>query len=183
MVFDGQSLNNTPSAGVTSYPAQTMAGRSVPWVNAAVSGQSFTTLATTAAIRTDYLVKQADSTVLVLCGGTSDILDGDSAATVASDMAAYASARRSAGVDRVIATTITGNTAFTGPQESVRVAANALILADATYDAVVDLASVPELDDPADVTYYSDGLHWTTAGATAAAGAVGPVLSSVLATI
>jgi lysophospholipase L1-like esterase len=157
-----------------------MLGRDVPWSNVSISGTSWSTLATTAVSRADHVIKNADKTVLIMCGGTSDVLENDSAATILSDMESYANNRRAAGVDYIINTTITGYTSFTGPQEAVRVAANALIEASSVWDAVVDLAAVPELDDPTDVTYYSGGLHWTAAGAQVVADEIAPALDEAL---
>lgn len=175
VVFDGQSLNIMPVGN--TYPALTMAGRGQPWSVVGIAATSFTQLATTAASRVHPLAKPYAESTLVLCGGTSDLsTEGDSAATVLSDMVAYAAAARTAGFTRVIALTITPSTGFSAGANTQRLTANALILASAAFDEVVDVAGHPSLDDATDVAYYSDGTHWTTAGATIAAGMVAAVL-------
>lgn len=181
IVFDGQSLNNSPSA--TSYPAQLMAGRSVAWSNVAINGTAVDALAATAPSRRDPVLQHTATSVLVFVGGQSDLVLNDSAATLLADMEAYANAARAAGADRVVMATIPPATVYTAPQEAVRVAVNPLILAASAFDEVVDLATATNLTDAANTTYYVDGLHWTTAGAAAAAAAVAPVLDAVLASL
>lgn len=179
VVFDGQSLNNSPSSA--SYPAQLMSGRSVPWSNVAINGTAVDALAVTAPTRRDPVLAHSASSALVFVGGQSDLVLDDSAATLLSDLESYAAAARAAGAGRIIMATIPPSTAYSGPQETERVAVNALIRASSAWDAVVDLASVAELSNPGDATYYADGLHWTAAGAAAAASSVGSTLDTVLA--
>jgi hypothetical protein len=181
VVFDGQSLNNSPSA--TSFPAQLMSGRTVPWSNVAINGTAVDALATTAPARRDPVLQHTATSVLVFVGGQSDLVLNDSAATLLADLESYATASRAAGADKIIMSTIPPSTGYTAPQEAVRVAVNPLILASSAFDAVIDLATATNLTDASNITYYADGLHWTTAGALAAATAAAPVLTSVLATL
>lgn len=181
VVFDGQSLNNSPSA--TSYPAQLMAGRSVSWCNVAINGTAVDALATSAPARRDLVLRHMESTVLVFVGGQSDLVLGDSAATLLADMVSYATAARTAGADRVVMATVPPSTSYTAPQEAERGTLNPLIRASSAWDAVLDLAAATNLTDASNATYYADGLHWTTAGALAAATAAAPVLDAVLATL
>lgn len=182
VVFDGQSLNAAPLAN--PYPRQLMTTlrSGVPWTNVPISGTSWTTLAKSASQRSYLFGTKAAVNIFIMCGGTSDITDGDTAATIYADMESYADGARTAGFDYVIGTTITPSTSFTGPQETVRVAANVLIMADAgaAFEAQVDFAADTRLDDPTDATYYTDGLHWTTAGAGVAAELMAPALDVAL---
>jgi len=184
VVFDGQSLNltgvNVDLETNNPYPDQVMSGRGVPWANVAVAGQSWTTLATTAATRTHPLAGFTTNTLLVMCGGTADILDGDSGATLYADEVAYANAARAAGYSHVVATTLVGNSATTGGQNSARLSHNSLLLADASnaFDFVVDF-DVPPLDDWTDTDYYFDGVHWLETGAAAAAALMSPVIDAL----
>lgn len=185
-MFDGQSLNNYPLTGNSTWMAQVMAGRGVAWSNVSVSGFSWSALVPSASARRDPVLGHTSRCVLVLNGGTSDLLvDHDTAAVALADMEAYADAARAAapGSLRVVACTIPPSTALSAPDEAQRLVLNPLILASDHWDAVVDLAAVPELADPADTDFYSDGTHWTAAGAAAAAGALDPVLTSQLAVL
>lgn len=65
----------------------------------------------------------------------------------------------------MIGTTVPPYTSATGAQETQRLLLNDLIRASSRYNRVADLAAVPELQDPDDTTYYSDGTHPTAAGA------------------
>lgn len=186
VVFTGQSLNNHPAAP-DNYPTQMMDGflidgYPVSWANVAIDGASWTQLS--GANPQAHLVRQANRgavTILAMCGGTGDILAGDSGATIYADMVSYADNARVSGYDLVVAQTITPATSFTGGQETARAAANVLILADAdqAFNAVADVAVAP-LDDPADTDYYSDGIHPTALGASVLADVTLAAVESLL---
>lgn len=189
-VFDGQSLNNiaagpeliTPTA---TYPFRAMASRGLAWSNVAVDGESWTVLAATAATRLwPLLTGPETSSVLIMCGGTADLnLESDSAATVYANMADYADAAKTAGADLVIGTTITPATPLTGPKETARTGANALLLADArgSFDHVVDFAGTTGLDDHTSQFYAFDGIHLSWLGAQLAADTMAPTLDAIFA--
>jgi len=185
VVFDGQSLNlvglNLDLTTHTTYPEQVMADRRVVWNNVAISGASWTVLATTAATRLHPLANRNDNTLLVMCGGTADIAAGDSGATLYADEVAYANAARTAGFDYIICTTLVGNSGNDAGEETARLNHNSLLLADASnaFDAVVDF-DVPPIDDWTDLDYYFDGVHWWVTGAEAAANLMAPALDAVL---
>lgn len=182
MVFDGQSGNNVPDTA--PMPSLAMAAIGLPHAVVAINGQSWTDLATTATTRRDRVLNQANHTILVLAGGFQDLVgEHDSAATALADMVAYAASARAAhrGAElQIVGCTITPSTACTGSDETNRVALNASILASGAWEGHVDLATLPQLDDPTDATYYSDGTHWTAAGATAAAAALAPAIAALL---
>ena len=74
VVFDGQSLNRVP---VPDYPALVMQGiEGADAENIAVNGASWNVLAEDAATRRDPLADGGQS-ILVLVGGTSDVVGGD----------------------------------------------------------------------------------------------------------
>lgn len=180
MVFDGQSLNLIP--GAATYPSQMMDGFEIDgappsWSNVAEGGASWTVLGSggvgvvPAAQRLFPHLHQGLTTFLILCGGTSDVLENDSGAQIYADMETYVNAAKAVNAGLVVvAQTITPCTIFTGPQNTALANANTAILADANgvFDATVNVALDP-LDDAADTTYYADGTHWTAAGAAIAA--------------
>jgi hypothetical protein len=150
-----------------------MAGRGLPWVTIAVSGQAFSSLDDSLSMRARDLHASFDRTVVVLVGGTSDLIEGDTAAQVLTDFEAYAAAHRALGADAVVATTVTPSTLLNATAEARRVEVNALILASDAFDRVVDVAGLENLA-------VSDGTHWTAASAQRVADLVGPTLDDVL---
>jgi hypothetical protein len=156
----------------------------IPWSNVGIGGASWTQLARNRTQRFGQWVPPFGTGIWVGCGGTTDLsVELDTGATIYADYWAYTDAARAAGFDYVIATTITPSTSFSGPVETQRLAANTAILADASnkFDAVCDFAADPRLDDPADTTYYTTGLHFTNAGADVAAELMAPYLTAALA--
>ena len=193
-VFDGQSQNFFP-IGPDTYPKQLMAdlgtidGYVPPSSMVAEGGASWSMLlaGTTpgvapATIRTHPRAHQALITFLVMCGGTQDVLENDTAATIYADMVAYANAARVAGFEPIVATTVPPSTTFSGPQETQRAAANVLILADASnaFDGVADVTVAP-LNNPADTTYWNvDGIHWNETGCGLVADIVRAVIEGLI---
>ncbi len=183
-VFDGQSLGNYPAAPL-NYPSRVMSGRGVPWVNKAVDGIGWNTLAATVGSRKLYeqATNHSGATVLVGCGGTANINSVQTAQTIYNVESLYASDAVAAGFDYVIWTTITQASSFDAGEETKRIDHNVLVIADAdnAFDAVCDFAGVAELDDRTDTTYYQGGLvHWTAAGAQAAADAMSPYIDAAI---
>ena len=150
--------------------------------NVAVGSAAWHDLALTAVDRLFPYGGVALSTALVMNGGQSDLWDGESGAQVYAEEVAYAAAARAAGFDVVVAITICPGQ-YSEAEEAARLEHNDLLLADASggFDAVVDVAALPELADPTDLTYYDAlGIHWTEAGAQIAADALAPVLQANL---
>lgn len=185
VVFDGQSLNAAPIGN--SYPLKLMNGpyRGIPWRNVPIAGTSWTVLGNTVASRTHPYATKARWAILCMCGGTSDLQapESNDGPTLYADMASYANGCRTAGYDYIIGTTVTPSTQFLASEETARVAANTAIKGNsgAPFDAVVDFAGDSRLANPADTTYYADGLHWTAAGAQVAADLMSPALATALA--
>ncbi len=113
--------------------------------------------------------------ILILRGGTNDILFNTSAADLQAGIQSYCTTARAAGFKVIIATITpggvvpaSGGTLWYPPaKEAVRLAVNAWIKANwATWaDAIWKLDEVTELLDPTDATYYTDELHTNTMAA------------------
>jgi hypothetical protein len=157
-----------------------MAGRDIPWSNVAFGGASWTALAPDAPTAL-YPKATAGMDILVMCGGSQDITDGDSGQTLYDEEVAYAAGARSAGFDRVLVVTLVGNVSNSADQNAARLAHNDLLRTDpaGAFDAVVDLDATA-LADWTNATYYEDGIHWTTAGAQLAAATIAPDLDDLL---
>lgn len=193
VVFDGQSLNAAPINH--TYPRTMMTTRfaGVPWNNLAIGATSWTKLSLSRSVRINLWAPVARYAILVMCGGTSDILapgipggDGDNAATVYADFGAYADNARASGYDYVIASTITPDEfGFDSTQETTRQTANSLILADAStkFDAVCDFAGDARIGSiPHNPTYMdTDGLHPLAAGADVMVELMAPYVAAALA--
>ena len=191
VVFDGQSLNLVPiDHPELSFPARVMAGRGIPWHNAAVSGVGWAWLAGDASTR---LFPQARARVgctdiLVMQGGQTDIFLNHTGAEVYDLAVDYAIAARSAGFDKVILTTMPAMGPTTGsppvptaPQWAEALAHNVLVRSNSGgFDGVADLYQ-GALTDATNPTYYmGDRLHFVAAGAQVAANIIAPVLDVVL---
>jgi len=169
VIVAGQSLCVAPAGGSTTFAYKTFNPLGIRYRIRAVGGTHWDStgfdLAGVAPIQVDPFAKAATSTTLIMCGGTTDIHNGDTAQQVYDDMVAYADARRAEGFGTIVNLTIPPNTANTGGQETVRQAANVLVLADAqdAFDIKVDLTGNANLEDEGNVTYYYDGVHWSEA--------------------
>jgi lysophospholipase L1-like esterase len=176
IVGDGQSHSNTPMG--FAIPDVVSEELGYPLSNVSVGGSSWSTLLTTVHSRLGPVLPDdvASTAVLLMIGGTQDIVEGDTAATVYADAVAYAAAARSlaTGPLLIVAATIPpagpnvlSNNHFTEAEEAVRIAANALVLADESgaFDAAIDIGIAP-YDDPTDATYFQvDQTHLTELGA------------------
>lgn len=123
-------------------------------------------------------------TINVVWGGTNDIEGGDSLATVQATMATYIANRKLRGWEKVIALTIAprADAPWLPAMETIRQDFNTWLLANYAglgFDAVVDVASDPDLSDPNDATYYADKLHMTAAGYAVVAGLVAAAVAAL----
>jgi lysophospholipase L1-like esterase len=92
---------------------------------------------------------------------------------------------RSMGYNKIIVLTPLKASDLTGTKETYRENVQAWLVANSLgADAVVDIANTtvcPDLGNPSNTTYFqTDGIHLTAAGYTEVAGAVAPVLKSLL---
>lgn len=173
LVFDGQSLNIQPAAGITYPVALTQRLTPGPFTVVGLGGTTYAQRATTAATRVDPLHQMAARSVWIDQGGQSDILADMTAAQVVAGMESYANARRAAGFSVLVGSTlpdmVTGSVTVTPAQHAVLQQVNALVRISSVFDAIADLAADPRLADASNTTFFSDGLHPTTAGAAAMA--------------
>lgn len=187
VVWDGQSVLLTPDDQQRfMVPWRTMLGVGVPHQVVAVPGKGWEApdggLTADAPERLWRQARNRAGTidVLVINGGQSDILNGASGATTHARAVTYCDAARAAGFAAVLATTmpplapsIVGG-AWIAPFE----AHNALMLADGSWDAVVDLWQDPAWGgDPANLP---DGLHPSATAAQLFADLIRPTLVALI---
>lgn len=170
LIADGQSFNFAPTIG-GSYAWLLLAMLPTLYRLEVVglSSTSYATRATTVTTRTDPRIPIVNRSVMLDVGGPTDIINGNSAATVLAAAESYADGRRAAGVDYVIGYTVTPGTIptwYSSAQDAVRLSYNASLKSSSHFDAVVDMAALAHAADPANTTYFSDGLHPTAALAT-----------------
>lgn len=204
IVFDGQSMNNTPAAP-QNMPTYVMATRPYPWTaSPAIGGAGWYDLSRTDSptfnpntrLYPQARTRPGCTDILVMTGGQGDTLNdspsGQQTGAVAYARAvAYADAARAAGFDKIIMSTspamgpnMLGTGRPTTFEATSRADYNALVLANSGgFDAVADISVAP-LDDATNLTYFAiDRLHWSPAGAQAAAAIIGPVIDSVIASL
>lgn len=179
VIFDGQSLNYTPVGN--ALPAQLMAGRRIPYTEQWVNGTAWSVLDDNLAVRIRPYANAGITTIYNMIGGTGDVNNGDSGATMYATMSAIAVTVKSYGVDIVVATTIMPSITHIGAEITARNDANTLIMADAngSFNYKVNLAAVAGLDDATNATYYGDGTHWLAAGATLAKDTLAPTYNTI----
>lgn len=182
LLMDGQSLALTP-AGTRAFDRLVALLDPAWWPTnyvAAVSGSYYDERKNggtyPANTRVDPHLSGTYRNVIVDIAGQSDLFNGGTknwtAAQLMTAVESYITERKTADPALLyIVCTVPPSNIFTGTQETQRLAYNAL-LTSGTYTAgkingVADIASVPELANYADTTYFSDGLHWTGAGADA----------------
>lgn len=189
LVFDGQSLNRTGGYPIKVRTATGYGATFMPYRIAAISGLDWETLAGSFATRTAPHAKTGAVNTLMLNGGQTGCSEGDSAATLRSNAAAYADLGFAAGFDHVLVTTIPAASSayYDAAAETQRQSFNSTLLSTGVssgdFSAVVDIASaIDAVADPdgTDPTYYADIVHWTPAGAQVAADVVGPALLTLL---
>lgn len=190
--FAGQSLNQQPSAsgGIYSYPNVLIASLRAQGIKAT---RYDTFVGGIAWVQLDeqpgrFAAANAGAvTIQVQCGGTTDYAAGASGLSCFTAMSLIATEGRAAGFDYIIGTTTTPSSTIAGADETQRLDGNSRLMASSAlvanggpFDRVVDLAANASLDDSSDTTYYSDGTHWTIAGAALAASLVEVAVLDVL---
>lgn len=177
-MFDGQSLGLAPltfELGV-DYPDVFMR-EAHPYLRKIVTNIGGTTYAernATVADRVDRKIAMSEKPVLMDDGGYNEMRQNQTAAFILAEKAAYTAARRAAATHplKIVGLTLVkASTAWWSTvQDAQRVLVNNALKADPAaygYDEIVDIASMPEMADPNNSTYFSDGIHWTIAGAEA----------------
>lgn len=149
----------------------------VPYSVCNIGGTSYAFRNTTVADRVDTWLRQHKNNVLVDDGGANEygVIDNPPMTweQVRDVKKAYTDARRAAGAEYIVGITLTPgidqiDTSFwyEAPELAEMAEGNAAMLADPAsfgYDQVIDVASIPQLQDPTNTTYFYDGIHYTNA--------------------
>jgi len=181
IVFDGDSRSNLKKwPGIAAEAAYTTGdyvygGRGMAsW---AVSGKTVAQMVSTAAADIDPLLVSGQTNTIVIWGGVNDNASS-TAQQIYDNLAAYCTARKSAGWSRVIVCTEIDavSSGWTAKYQAL----NTLIRDNHSWaDAVADLGADARLQDNSNLTYYdADRIHLTTAGYAVVAGIVGPSLAA-----
>lgn len=183
VVFDGDSLTAGQGVAVgyrwpTLASAQ-IAGGACYFVNSGTAGETVTQMNADGATDVDAHF-DADGSIAVLWGGTNDIDNGDSAATVYARITTWVQARQTAGFAAVVCTLIP-NALHSGGQDTERLALNTLITGNAAgADAIVNMAARSEFTTTVSSGYQGDGTHLSTVGNQAAAEEAATVVNDLI---
>lgn len=162
--FEGDSITADGGGSVDTYPFQLTFPAHAQARDFGVSGSIVSDLTARAGLL-DINARPGRSNTLVLMIGFNDMNTGDSAATLLTNVTAYCLARRAAGWDNLILTTVLPSTS--PGLNTKRNAYNALIRSDSSfYDTLVDFDNTTMGPDAAaaDTDLYADGTHPTEAG-------------------
>jgi hypothetical protein len=181
LLMDGQSLANTP-VGNSCFTQTVALLNPANWptsYNAAVSGSYYFERKNSGTIpgttRVDPNLSGVNSNVMVDIAGQSDLYLGLATEYTAQELLdiveVYVAERKVADSELiyVVCTIPIYAGIYANAQDVERLAYNEMLTTgDYTFgliDGVADIASIPELQNYANPTYFSDGLHWTAAGA------------------
>jgi lysophospholipase L1-like esterase len=163
----GDSITAGFTPGATPYPLQMEAkiGFNNIVENQGVSGATIANVVASQCPTADTYATQAYAGRSIFIGfcGTNDINAASSGATAYAAYAAMFAARPHL---KKVAVTMLKRTDFDDGEETQRQAFNTLVRANwSTFaDAIAEPDLVTELSDPTNVTYFSDGVHLSTAG-------------------
>lgn len=146
--------------------------------NTAVAGASTDERTTAFAAEVEWLVNPyLVENIVVFFEARNDLADGATAAEAIANLEAWIAQARAAGY-RVALCTVPPNAPHQSDIDTVNayIRANIDTLADLP---LVDLAADSRLDDPADTTYYADGLHWNDAGSAVGAELVHAMIAAL----
>lgn len=184
ITYDGQSLLLAPSTLTDTAPYVIGAALTHPrpFVVRNMLGTDYPTRAVTVSTRVDpYYLQATGQRAYVDCGGSTDIQNGASGATVIANAEAYWNARKAVGFTPVVVCTVPNGGIFnTSPLQAARAAYNVLVKASTVPSAVADLDACPELQNFNDLTYFQvDTIHPTAAGALVIANCILAALASI----
>lgn len=167
---DGDSLTMASEVGegqgYVALLAAWLSGYNADVINDGLGGETFADFTSTVARTVDpHYAKFAPLNICLVWGGTNDMLPTDGDLEAADTYAAaqtYCNARRAVGWDKILIFTATPRNTET-TYNTRRAAYNALLRAGYRNfaDGLIDLTTVPELDDPSNATYFADGTHFT----------------------
>ena len=182
IIYDGDSITAglTTNANFYGWPrvVEDINGRGASVINVAVPGSTVNTCYTNRAQVTGRYDSGYAKNVSVIFAGTNDIDNRASGSIVgygttiwATYTLPYIQAMIAAGFSRVcvgtaIDRTWTGSAGDKTEKDTERAAYNALILANAAAEGytVLDFASLSEMSDSTNATYFVDGVHPTKTG-------------------
>jgi lysophospholipase L1-like esterase len=177
LTFEGNvvALGNSITAGAglsggQDYPSQLRTSLGSTWqvFNSGHSGETTPQLsANFASYVQSHYTAVATRNILVVNEVGNDLIGGASEATALANMRALIAQGRAAGW-RVYFATTTPRTVpnFTAGQQTAASNINAFFRNNASErDGLIDWAANANLSDPANLTYYQDGVHPTAAGA------------------
>lgn len=167
-IFDGNSLQ-TRYDGLPHYPALMAAAWNTPFVNYGFSGQTTQQMTADAVSQVDPRAAETDYfNVLIVQEMLNDAANNSlTAAQVVDNMQTYCLARKAAGFDAIGVTTIHK---ITTPNRNLTSTLLSQINAElrARYqnfcDFIIDFDKYQQFANPADTTYYYDGVHFSSAG-------------------
>lgn len=185
VVWFGQSRLLYP-ASPNTVPQVAMAGRGVPSSNKAIDGFSWTALRVRRTERLVPEVAKAVETHLVMVGGESDVIGGDTGAQAYADALEHAQwAKGAAGFASVTATTMLGASSawFDAGMDAERQDYNARLIANAegAFDHVVDVDVAPLVYADGSIYYDGGGIHLNATGSPVFAGLLDSTLDGLLA--
>lgn len=196
LLCDGNSITygTGSTGGANGWPVQIAAllnnGASAGWyiVNNGVAGQTTPQMDTQASPgggvqTTDVRLGFYSKTIVTGWEVTNDLITNNvSAATGYSNLVTFFNHRRSANASaKLVVATALPSTQITGTNETSRQTINTNIRTNwASFaDALVDVASISQLQNPSNLTYFNtDGLHPTDAGYAIIAQAFANVLNT-----
>lgn len=162
----------------------------VPYTVCNIGGTSYAFRDQTVVDRVDMWLRQHPDNVLIDDGGANEygVIDNPPMTwqQVRDVKLAYTEARRAAGAQYIVGLTHTPGIDqidtqfwFDAPELAEMALGNAAMVADPEsfgYDQVIDIASIPQLQDPTNTTYFYDGVHYADPAATLVANKVGDEL-------
>lgn len=188
IICDGNSL--VAGLGVTSAQAwpgqlQTALGANYSVLNLGISDRTTATQLSDIPTKVARKKEAASNYVYVYWEGTNSIYYGASAEDTIDDLKAIGADQKADGKYVIILTVMPrDNGSEPGDFETKRTAVNTEIRNAAnigvSWDAVVDVAANANLQDPLNLTYFSDGVHLTPAGYAIVEGLVRPVVLAAL---
>jgi len=182
VVYDGDSITLGLAAAPNDYPSQTtvLLGSSMyAKRNTGIGGQTWADMVSTATDVDKWYDAERSKNIVVGMAGFNELNTGGVAADIYAQITTYVANRQAAGW-LVVVNTTPKSTGLTGSEETERQALNALILTNsAGANATADVAAAPNLQDPSNATYFTDGTHLTAAGCAAAAAVVYPVIAGL----
>ena len=176
VVFEGDS--RTQGSGATAgndYPAQCMRLLDARWhhLSSGVGGETISIMRATAPTAIDpRFDARWNHNILVLCGGTNDLLSSSAEAAYAEAMG-YLNDRAAVGWRPIVTTIPYRSNGDVAKWDAF----NALVRSNGVYP-VADVAAAPQLQNPANTTYFTDGVHHTDAGYAVYASVVRPVIEA-----